>query len=58
VKEAVKSLETQPTFAMTYPGGTHDMWLRYWAAACGLDATKTSRDIAFKVIPPPQMVAT
>lgn len=57
VKEAVKELGTQPTFAMTYPGGTHDLWLRYWAAACGLDATKTSRDIAFKVIPPPQMVA-
>jgi nitrate/nitrite transport system substrate-binding protein len=57
VKDAIADLGKQPTFAMTYPGGTHDIWLRYWAAACGLDATKTSKDVAFKVIPPPQMVA-
>ena len=25
------------TFAMTFPGGTHDMWLRYWLAAAGID---------------------
>src|SRR6185436_4857343 len=23
--------------AMTFPGGTHDMWLRYWMAAGGVD---------------------
>ena len=57
VKAAVAALGKQPTFAMTYPGGTHDMWLRYWAAAAGLDAKKTSKDVLFKVIPPPQMVA-
>ena len=57
VKSAIAALGKQPSFAMTYPGGTHDMWLRYWAAACGLDAKKTSKDILFKVIPPPQMVA-
>jgi nitrate/nitrite transport system substrate-binding protein len=57
VKAAVAEMGTQPTFAMTYPGGTHDMWLRYWVDACGMDATKTSKDVAFKVIPPPQMVA-
>ena len=22
--------EGAPTLAMTFPGGTHDMWLRYW----------------------------
>ena len=25
--------EKEVTFAMTFPGGTHDIWLRYWLAA-------------------------
>jgi nitrate/nitrite transport system substrate-binding protein len=41
------------TFAGTFPGGTHDLWLRYWLAAAGVDQ-KTVRVIT---IPPPQMVA-
>ncbi|HYC84965.1 MAG TPA: CmpA/NrtA family ABC transporter substrate-binding protein [Chryseosolibacter sp.] len=41
------------TFAMTFPGGTHDIWLRYWLAAAGV-SQKTSKIIT---IPPPQMVA-
>lgn len=40
--------------AMTFPGGTHDMWLRYWLAANGIDPDK---DISTIVVPPPQMVA-
>ena len=40
--------------AMTFPGGTHDMWIRYWMAAGGVDPT---RDITTIVVPPPQMVA-
>jgi nitrate/nitrite transport system substrate-binding protein len=40
--------------AMTFPGGTHDMWLRYWMAAGGVDP---NRDINTIVVPPPQMVA-
>lgn len=40
--------------AMTFPGGTHDMWIRYWLAAGGIDPT---RDIATIVVPPAQMVA-
>ena len=42
----------EPTLAMTYPGGTHDLWLRYW-----LRATK-AEESAIKIIPipPPQMV--
>lgn len=40
--------------AMTFPGGTHDMWLRYWLAAGGIDPT---RDISTIVVPPAQMVA-
>src|SRR5438132_4042197 len=40
--------------AMTFPGGTHDLWLRYWLAAGGIDPDK---DIETIVVPPAQMVA-
>lgn len=40
--------------AMTFPGGTHDLWLRYWLGAGGIDPDK---DVATIVVPPPQMVA-
>jgi nitrate/nitrite transport system substrate-binding protein len=40
--------------AMTFPGGTHDCWIRYWLAAGGIDPDK---DIETIVVPPPQMVA-
>jgi nitrate/nitrite transport system substrate-binding protein len=40
--------------AMTFPGGTHDMWIRYWLAAGGIDP---DRDLSTIVVPPPQMVA-
>src|SRR6185312_7015941 len=40
--------------AMTFPGGTHDMWLRYWLAAGGIDP---DRDVSTIVVPPAQMVA-
>ena len=39
---------------MTFPGGTHDLWIRYWLAAGGIDPDK---DISTIVVPPPQMVA-
>ncbi|HZN14374.1 MAG TPA: CmpA/NrtA family ABC transporter substrate-binding protein [Acidimicrobiales bacterium] len=42
-----------PTLAMTFPGGTHDMWLRYWLRATGVDESK----VKIIPIPPPQMVA-
>ncbi|WP_255510572.1 CmpA/NrtA family ABC transporter substrate-binding protein [Flavobacterium sp. GSA192] len=45
--------EKEVTFAMTFPGGTHDLWLRNWLAAAGVNQ-KTSKIIT---IPPPQMVA-
>ncbi|MFS8740845.1 CmpA/NrtA family ABC transporter substrate-binding protein [Synechococcus sp. W70.1] len=44
----------EPKCAMTFPGGTHDMWMRYWLAAGGIDPT---RDVSLIVVPPPQMVA-
>jgi nitrate/nitrite transport system substrate-binding protein len=40
--------------AMTFPGGTHDMWIRYWLAAGGIDPDK---DVSTIVVPPAQMVA-
>jgi nitrate/nitrite transport system substrate-binding protein len=39
---------------MTFPGGTHDMWMRYWLAAGGIDPTK---EVSLITVPPPQMVA-
>ena len=40
--------------AMTFRGGTHDLWIRYWLAANGIDPDK---DVQTIVVPPPQMVA-
>lgn len=40
--------------AVTFPGGTHDLWMRYWLAANGIDPIN---DVDIVVIPPPQMVA-
>ena len=47
-------------FAMTFPPGTHAMWIRYWLAAGGInpgDAGGAGADISLITIPPPQMVA-
>jgi nitrate/nitrite transport system substrate-binding protein len=44
----------EPKCAVTFPGGNHDMWMRYWLAAGGIDPT---RDVSLIVVPPPQMVA-
>lgn len=40
--------------AMTFPGGTHDLWIRYWMAAGGINPAS---DVSTIVVPPPQMVA-
>ena len=40
--------------AMTFPGGTHDLWIRYWLAAGGINP---DTDVSVIPIPPPQMVA-
>lgn len=42
------------TFAMTFPPGTHAMWMRYYLGAGGINPDK---DVALITIPPPQMVA-
>ena len=50
-----RSAAGQPlTFAMTFPPGTHAMWMRYYLAAGGINPDK---DVALVTIPPPQMVA-
>jgi nitrate/nitrite transport system substrate-binding protein len=48
------ALNTDSKFAMTFRGGTHDLWIRYWLAAGGIDP---DRDVQTIVVPPPQMVA-
>jgi nitrate/nitrite transport system substrate-binding protein len=55
LKSAIDTMKAQKevTFAMTFPGGTHDLWLRYWLAAAGVD----QRAVKIITIPPPQMVA-
>ena len=40
-------------YAVTFPGGTHDLWMRYWLASGGIDP---DRDMTGLVVPPPQMV--
>jgi nitrate/nitrite transport system substrate-binding protein len=42
------------TFAMTFPPGTHAMWIRYWLASGGIHPDK---DVNLVTIPPAQMVA-
>src|SRR4249919_969700 len=49
-----KASGTPLTFAMTFPPGTHAMWMRYWLAAGGIHPDK---DVTLITIPPPQMVA-
>ena len=57
LKEAfakAKSAGKEVKCAVTFPGGTHDLWMRYWLAAGGIDPNK---DVSTIVVPPPQMVA-
>lgn len=42
------------SFAMTFPPGTHAMWMRYYLAAGGIHPDK---DVSLLTIPPAQMVA-
>jgi nitrate/nitrite transport system substrate-binding protein len=52
--DAAKKAGTPMTFAMTFPPGTHAMWMRYYLASGGINPDK---DVALVTIPPPQMVA-
>ncbi|WP_313055051.1 CmpA/NrtA family ABC transporter substrate-binding protein [Pseudomonas lopnurensis] len=52
--KAAFAAKSKASAAVTFPGGTHDLWMRYWLAAGGIDP---NRDVATIVVPPPQMVA-
>jgi nitrate/nitrite transport system substrate-binding protein len=52
--EQAKKLGEPLTFAMTFPPGTHAMWMRYYLAAGGINPDK---DVSLITVPPPQMVA-
>ncbi|HUE73133.1 MAG TPA: CmpA/NrtA family ABC transporter substrate-binding protein [Pirellulaceae bacterium] len=52
--DEAKAKGTPWTFAMTFPPGTHAMWMRYYLGAGGIHPDK---DISLVTIPPPQMVA-
>ncbi len=55
-----KAAGTPLTFAMTFPPGTHAMWMRYYLAAGGIhpgDAMGGGADVSLITVPPPQMVA-
>ncbi|MGH8908697.1 MAG: ABC transporter substrate-binding protein [Egibacteraceae bacterium] len=52
VKETLGQLQNG-TVAMTFPGGTHDTWLRYWLLTAGIGMDQ----LQIIPIPPPQMVA-
>jgi len=52
--DAARKLGEPLTFAMTFPPGTHAMWMRYFLAAGGINPDK---DVSLITVPPPQMVA-
>ncbi|MFO1497222.1 MAG: CmpA/NrtA family ABC transporter substrate-binding protein [Verrucomicrobiota bacterium] len=52
--EKARKLGEPLTFAMTFPPGTHAMWMRYYLAAGGINPDK---DVSLIVVPPAQMVA-
>ena len=55
VAAAIKSVQSRKevSIAITFPGGTHDIWVRYWLAAAGVN----QKSVGIITIPPPQMVA-
>ena len=54
LKAAFAAKQGSNKIAMTFRGGTHDLWIRYWLAAAGIDP---DREVETIVVPPPQMVA-
>jgi len=51
--DEAKASGTPLTFAMTFPPGTHAMWMRYWLA---LGSIHPDKDVSLITVPPPQMV--
>ncbi|MBM3901007.1 MAG: twin-arginine translocation signal domain-containing protein [Verrucomicrobia bacterium] len=52
--DKAKSLGEPLSFAITFPPGTHAMWMRYYLGAGGVNPDK---DVALITVPPAQMVA-
>jgi nitrate/nitrite transport system substrate-binding protein len=52
--EKAKKLGEPLTFAVTFPPGTHAMWMRYYLGAGGINPDK---DVSLIVVPPAQMVS-
>jgi len=52
--DQAKKLGEPLSFAMTFPPGTHAMWMRYYLAAGGIDPDK---DVSLITVPPAQMVS-
>jgi nitrate/nitrite transport system substrate-binding protein len=52
--EEARAAGSPLTFAMTFPPGTHAMWMRYFLASGGIHPDK---DVALVTVPPAQMVA-
>jgi nitrate/nitrite transport system substrate-binding protein len=52
IVDAARAAGKPMTFAMTFPTGTHAMWIRYWLGAGGINPDK---DAGLKVIPPANM---
>jgi nitrate/nitrite transport system substrate-binding protein len=50
----LKAANNIAKIAMTWRGGTHDLWIRYWLAAGGINP---ETDTSLIIIPPAQMVA-
>lgn len=58
--DAAKAKGKPLTFAMTFPPGTHAMWMRYWLASGGIhpgSGSGSGADVNLVTIPPPQMVS-
>src|SRR4051812_9757454 len=54
IADAAKAAGKPLTCAMTFPPGTHAMWMRYYLGAGGIHPDK---DVSLIVVPPAQMVA-
>jgi SAM-dependent methyltransferase len=52
--KAARKAGAPMTFAVTFPPGTHAMWMHYYRGTGGINPDK---DVALITIPPPQMVA-
>jgi nitrate/nitrite transport system substrate-binding protein len=53
VATKAKAENKNTKLGITFPGGTHDLWMRYWLAAGGIDPDK---EVGLEPVPPPQMV--